>query len=88
MSNNGDIGNLENTLPSWIYDHLGEKSYMTDEVNQLSSSPKVESPDNEGVPSVDDRPSPKREINTMTQGDLDHLRESCSFPVGIQTWLP
>ena len=50
MSGNSDVGNLENTLPSWIFDHLGEKSYMMDEVNQLSSSPKVESPDNEGVP--------------------------------------
>ena len=37
---------------------------------------------------VDDRPPPEREINTMTQGDLDHLRESCSFPSRIQTRPP
>ena len=61
---------------------------MTDEVNQLPSSSRVESPDNEGVLPVDDQPSPQREINTMTQGDLDRLRESCSFPAGIQTRIP
>ena len=88
MFGNRDVRNLENSLLSWIFDHLGEKSYMTDEVNQFSSSPKVEPPNNEGVPLIDDRPLPKREINTMTQGDLDCLRESCSFPTGIRTRLP
>ena len=39
-------------------------------------------------PPVDDEPPPEREINTMTQDDLDRLRESCSFPVGIHTKLP
>ncbi|GFY96660.1 hypothetical protein Acr_11g0009660 [Actinidia rufa] len=28
------------------------------------------------------------EINSMTQDDLDHLRESYSFPTGIQTRIP
>ena len=70
MFGNSDIGNLENTLPSWISDHLGENSYNGDEVNQLPSSSRVESPNNEGVPPVDDRPLPEREINTMTQDDL------------------
>ena len=47
MSNRADVGNLENledSLPSWISEHIKEKSYMTDEVNQLSSSPLEESP--------------------------------------------
>ena len=38
-------------------------------------------------PPVDDEPPPEREINTMTQDDLDRLRESCSFLAGIQTRL-
>ena len=40
----GDLENLENSLPSWISEHLREKSYMTDELNQLTSSPFEESP--------------------------------------------
>ncbi|PSS07295.1 Syntaxin like [Actinidia chinensis var. chinensis] len=44
--------------------------------------------DNEGSPSVDTRSSPERETNIMTQGELDRLRESCSFPSGIKIRLP
>ncbi|GFZ15638.1 hypothetical protein Acr_25g0000470 [Actinidia rufa] len=44
MSNRADVGDLENSLPYWISKHLGEKSYMTDEVNQLHSSPFEEPP--------------------------------------------
>ena len=79
MSGNGDVGNLENSLPSWISDHLGQKSYMMDEVNQLPFSLRVETFDNP----VDNRPTPKREIKIITQGDLYGLRESCSFLTGI-----
>ena len=38
-----DIENLGDSLPSWISDHLGEKTYMADEVNQLPLPPPKES---------------------------------------------
>ncbi|GFZ03476.1 hypothetical protein Acr_16g0001000 [Actinidia rufa] len=57
MSDNVEVEDLENMLPYWISDHLGEISYMT------------------------------TEINTITQGELDRLRKSCSFPSGIQIRL-
>ena len=66
MSGNGDVGNLENSLPSWIYDYLGEKSYMEGEVKQLPSSPLEESFGHEENPSIDNRPLPEREVNNMT----------------------
>ena len=87
MSNNADVGDLENTLPSWISEHLGKKSYMTIKVTQLPSSPRKESSDSDGSSSIDTRPPPEKETNTMTQGEQDHLRESCSFPAGIQIRL-
>ena len=67
---------------------------MMDEVNQLSSSPLEESPlqddpSNHGKnPEIDKQPPLEREVNIMTQGDLDRLRESRSFPLGIQARLP
>ena len=51
MSNNVDVGDLENTFPSWISDHLGERSYMTTEVTQ--SSPRKDSSDSKGSPLID-----------------------------------
>ncbi|GFZ09735.1 hypothetical protein Acr_21g0003340 [Actinidia rufa] len=80
--------------PNSISDHLGEKLYMVDKVNQLPSSPPKESPhrdktsNHRGSGKMDNRTPPENEINTMTQGDLDHLRESYSFPPGIQARLP
>ncbi|GFZ21560.1 hypothetical protein Acr_29g0007220 [Actinidia rufa] len=88
MSGNIKVGDLENTLPSWKSNHLGKRSYMTIEVTQYPSSPREDPSDNEGSPLVDTRPSPKRETNTTTQGERDRLRESCSFPFGIQIRLP
>ena len=44
MSNKVDVGDLDNSMPSWISNHLGEKSYMADEVNQLLLPPLEESP--------------------------------------------
>ncbi|GFS36694.1 hypothetical protein Acr_00g0047470 [Actinidia rufa] len=59
MSNRNDIReSFENSLPSWISEHLREKSYMADEN------------------------SPAMENNSMTQDNLDRLRESYSFPAG------
>ncbi|GFZ21567.1 hypothetical protein Acr_29g0007290 [Actinidia rufa] len=62
---------------------------MTTKVIQLSSSPGKDFSNNEGSPynnggnpSMDTRPP-----NTMTQDELDRLRESCSFPFGIQIRL-
>ena len=62
---------------------------MTDEVNQLPASFPEESPfrdepsDHEGNPVIDTRTPLEKEFNVMTQGDLDCLRESYSFPSGI-----
>ncbi|GFS32620.1 hypothetical protein Acr_00g0023540 [Actinidia rufa] len=67
---------------------------MTNEVNQLPLSPLEESPPRDELPNqgkileVDACSSPAKEINTMTQGDLDRLRESYSFFTGIQTRIP
>lgn len=58
---------------------------MADGSNAKTSSD--ESP--QGIlPEVNVPSSPATERNTMTQGDLDRLRESCSFPVGIQARIP
>ena len=38
--------------------------------------------------SIDTRHLPERETNIMTQGKLDRLRESSSFPARIQIRLP
>ncbi|GFS32483.1 hypothetical protein Acr_00g0022940 [Actinidia rufa] len=37
---------------------------------------------------VDVLSSPATELNTMTQGDLDRLRKTCSFPMGVQKRIP
>ncbi|GFS30824.1 hypothetical protein Acr_00g0014360 [Actinidia rufa] len=60
---------------------------MTIEVTQYPSSPREDSSDNEGSPSVDTQPLPNRETNIMTQGELDRLRESRSFPAKNQIRL-
>ena len=49
---------------------------MADEVTRLPFSPKE-----------DPTPPIERETNTMTQDELDHLRESCSFPSSFQIRL-
>ena len=43
--------------------------------------------DIDGSPSIDTRPPLERETNTMTQGELNRLRESCSIPSGTQIRL-
>ena len=84
MSENVNVRDAENTLPSWISNHLGERSYMDTEVTEYPSSPRKESSESEESPSVDTRHPPKKELNIMTQGELDRLRESCSFLIGIR----
>ncbi|GFS38366.1 hypothetical protein Acr_00g0057070 [Actinidia rufa] len=56
-----DIGDLDNSLPSWVSKHLGEKSFMTDELNELLSSPPKESSDLGEDPEMENRPPPERE---------------------------
>ncbi|PSS08000.1 Platelet-derived growth factor receptor beta like [Actinidia chinensis var. chinensis] len=88
MSSKADVVNLENSLPSWISDHLGEKSFKEDEVIQLPFSPKEDPPSPEGSPSVAISSPIEREINIMTQDEQDCLRETHSFPPSIQIRLP
>ena len=64
MSDNADVGDLENSLPSWISEHLGEKFSVSAKVTQLPSSPREDPPSPEGSPSVDTRPPLERETNT------------------------
>ncbi|GFS33578.1 hypothetical protein Acr_00g0029410 [Actinidia rufa] len=97
MFDRADIGylkSLEDSLPSWISEHLGERSYMSNEVNQLPLPPPDESPPRDKLPGrgenpgVDTHSSPATEINIVSQDDLDRLRESYSFPAGVQTRIP
>ena len=73
MSGNADIGDLDNSLPSWISDHLGENSYMADEITQLPSSPREDPSSLEGSPSADALPSLERETNNMTHDKVERL---------------
>ena len=52
MSNRIEVGDLDDSLPSWISNHLGERSVMTDEVNQLPSSSREDPPNPEDIFSV------------------------------------
>ena len=48
-----DLKNLEDSLPSWISEHLGERSsYMTDGLNQHPSSSREEPRTPEGNPLI------------------------------------
>ena len=87
MFGNTDVENKEDSLPSWISDYLGEKSYMEDEVTRLPSSPRRDFSSSMDSPPVVPFPSLEKEINIMTQDDLDYLRESCFIPSSIQTRL-
>ncbi|GFS46023.1 hypothetical protein Acr_00g0099640 [Actinidia rufa] len=83
---------LEHSLPSWVSDHLGGKSYITDDIDQSLSSPFKGSP--QGSSSVYtehpkmDTSTLTKETNIMTQDDLDNLRKKYSFPPGIQLRIP
>ena len=94
MSSKVNVVNLENSLPSWIFDHLGEKpfmvdeSFMADKVTQLPSLPKENPPSPKGSPLVATPPPVERETNIMTQDELDLFRESHSFSPSVQIRLP
>ncbi|GFY91275.1 pectin lyase-like superfamily protein [Actinidia rufa] len=67
----------EQSLPSWISDHLGAKSYI-DETSQSPSSPPPNSPKMDTL-------SLTKEGNVMTQAELDKLGSTYSFPSGACT---
>ncbi|GFZ19612.1 hypothetical protein Acr_28g0003170 [Actinidia rufa] len=89
MSRNSDVtrsGDLD-SLPSWISDHLGEgSSFMIDEINQSLSSPMEGSP--EASPLIAIYPSVEEKTNIMTLEELNTLRDTYSFPLGVRIRLP
>ncbi|GFZ13608.1 hypothetical protein Acr_23g0019930 [Actinidia rufa] len=89
MSRTSDVtrsGDLD-SLPSWVSDHLGEGSpFMTDEINQSPSSPMEGSP--EESPLIAVHPSVEEKTNIMTLEELNALRDTYSFPSGVQVRLP
>ncbi|GFS31526.1 hypothetical protein Acr_00g0017870 [Actinidia rufa] len=89
MSRNSNVtrsGDLD-SLPSWVSDHLGEgSSFMTDEINQSPSSPMEGSP--EESPLIAIHPSIEEKTNIMTLEELNALRDTYSFPSGVQIRLP
>ena len=77
------------SLPSWVSDHLGEgSSYITDEVRQSPRSPMEDPSAPEVAPLGEVHPSVGKEHNIMTPEELDLLRETYSFPQGVQLRLP
>ncbi|GFZ05116.1 hypothetical protein Acr_17g0006880 [Actinidia rufa] len=68
------------SLPSWISDHLGAKSYI-DETSQSPSFPPTNSPKM-------DTSSLTKEGNVMSQAELDKLGSTYSFPSGIRLRIP
>ncbi|GFZ12349.1 hypothetical protein Acr_23g0007340 [Actinidia rufa] len=84
MSFNTNLGGEESeqSLPSWISDHLGAKSYI-DETNQSTSSPPI--PTNS---SKMDTSSLNKESNVMSQAELDNLGTTYSFPQGVRLRIP
>ncbi|GFS36965.1 hypothetical protein Acr_00g0048950 [Actinidia rufa] len=72
----------EQSLPSWISDHLGAKSYI-DETSQSPSFPPI--PPNS--PEMDTS-SLTKEGNVMSQAELDKLGSTYSFPSGVRLRIP
>ncbi|GFY92948.1 hypothetical protein Acr_08g0013440 [Actinidia rufa] len=72
----------EQSLPSWISDHLGAKSYI-DETNQSTSSPPILTNS-----SKMDTSSLNKESNVMSQAELDNLGTTYSFPQGVRLRIP
>ncbi|GFZ02371.1 hypothetical protein Acr_15g0009790 [Actinidia rufa] len=72
----------EQSLPSWISDHLGGKSYI-DETNQSPSFPPVLT----NSPKMDTS-SLTKENNVMSQAELKNLGATYSFPPGVLLRIP
>ncbi|GFZ00558.1 hypothetical protein Acr_14g0001930 [Actinidia rufa] len=85
MSHKINLGDEEfgKSLPSWIFDHLGGKSYISDEVTRSSLLLKKQT----AHPEMDTS-SLTKETNIMSQADLNKLREKYSFPSGVQLRIP
>ena len=92
MSHRSEVGHLEDLedfLPSWVFDHLGEgSSYITYEVNLSLESPMEDLSILKVKPLVAIHPSMEKKINIMTPEELTLLRESYSFPQGVQIRIP
>ncbi|GFZ18401.1 hypothetical protein Acr_27g0001400 [Actinidia rufa] len=84
MSSKTILGNEESeqSLPSWISDHLGGKSYI-DETNQSPSFPPVLT----NSPKMDTS-SLTKENNVMSQAELDNLGATYSFPPRVRLRIP
>ncbi|GFS37211.1 hypothetical protein Acr_00g0050670 [Actinidia rufa] len=84
MSSKTILGNEESeqSLPSWIFDHLGGKSYI-DDTNQSPSFPSVLT----NSPKMDTS-SLIKENNVMSQAELDNLGATYSFPPGVRLRIP
>lgn len=84
MSSKTNLGNEESeqSLPSWISDHLGRKSYI-DETNQSPSFPPILI----NSPKMDTS-SLTKESNVMSQAELDNLGATYSFPPGVRLRIP
>ncbi|GFY85846.1 hypothetical protein Acr_04g0005840 [Actinidia rufa] len=84
MSFNTNLGGEESeqSLPSWISDHLGAKSYI-DVTNQSTSSPPI--PTNSSKMDIS---SLNKESNVMSQAELDNLGTTYSFPQGVRLRIP
>ncbi|GFZ05306.1 hypothetical protein Acr_17g0008780 [Actinidia rufa] len=84
MSSKTNLRNEESeqSLPPWISDHLGRKSYIND-TNQSPSFPPVltDSPEM-------DTSSLTKESNVMSQAELDNLGATYSFPPGVRLRIP
>ena len=61
---------------------------MEDEVTRLPSLPRRDSSSLEDSPPVVPLVPLDKEVNIMTQDDLDYLKESCLIPSSIQIRLP
>ncbi|GFS36972.1 hypothetical protein Acr_00g0049020 [Actinidia rufa] len=72
----------EQSLPSWISDHLGAKSYI-DEMSQSPSFPPI-SPNSPEM----DTSSLTKESNVMSQAELDKLGSTYSFSSGVRLRIP
>ncbi|XP_057511553.1 uncharacterized protein LOC130793727 isoform X2 [Actinidia eriantha] len=71
----------EQSLPSWVSDHLGGKSYI-DEIHESPSFPSTLT-----FPQMDTS-SLTKEVNIMSQAELEEFGAKYSFPPGVQLRLP
>ncbi|GFZ19567.1 hypothetical protein Acr_28g0002720 [Actinidia rufa] len=89
MPHRTEVGDFENSILSWVSEHLRETS-MTNKVNQHPPTSLEESSPQEKLfehgedLGMEVSNSPSMELNIMTQGNNDRLREAYYFPLGVQ----